>query len=197
MSKKWLYVFFVLLLVVPLALAACGWDEEKAADLTETFQSESGLSIQYPNGWVAKDSPQGVLLANSEELASLLESAPNLLQPPEGSVSMLFVNPDDMAALAEEGQTPKDIAEQFADFNDETGDVKDKKIGENDGATVSIKSSKNKNEGFLAVWQDGDTMYIAVVMTREGELGKYEDTTLKILESVSYSAPAGEAGDEG
>ena len=202
MSKKWVYVFFVLLLVVPLALAACGGDKGgEAKDLSETFESTTGLSFKYPKGWIAKDSDQGIVLANSEEMMAMIESNETDQTPPEGGFAVLFFDPGDMAMMVEAGQSPKDIAGQFSQFmGDEdttVGDVEDAKVGGNEGAKVSITSSKDKGEGYLIVWQDGDTMHLAVVMAREGELGKLDPTAQKILESVSYTAPAGDTGGEG
>ena len=202
MSKKWMYVFFALLLVVPLALAACGGDEGgEAKDLSETFESTTGLSFKYPKGWVAKDTDQGITLANSEEMMAMIESDEENQIAPEDGFAVIFFDPGEMAVLVEAGQSPKALAGQFSQAmgGEDTivGDVEDVKIGGNEGAKVSIKSGKDKSEGYLIVWQDGDVMYIAMVAAREGVLDKFDATAQKVLESVSYTAPAGDTGSEG
>ena len=200
MSKKWMYALFVLLLVVPLALAACGGDKgEEAKDLSETFESTTGLSFKYPKGWVAKDTDQGIVLANSEDMMAVAESLDESVAPPKGGFAIAFFDPSQMAALVSARQSPRDLAEQLAQFmgdeNTTVGDVKDVKVGDNEGAKVSIASSKDKSEGYMIVWEDGDTLYVAAVIAHEGELGDFDATAQKVLESVSYTAPAGDGGE--
>ncbi len=186
MSKKSLYVFFVLLLVVPLALAACGGEKE-AEDLSETFDSATGLSLKYPKGWVVKDSDGGIAIANSEEMAARLESESAEGVPKDG-FGLMILDPA-LATMFSAGQSPKEFAAQFAsDFADENttvGEAEDVKVGDNAGVKVSIKSSKEKSEGYLLVWESGDTTYIAIAIAYEGKLGDYEATAQKIMESIT------------
>ncbi len=186
MSKKWMYVLFVLLLVVPLALAACGGGD-KAESLDETFNSSSGLSLKYPKGWVVKDSEMGIILASSDEVADLVENSEGPMVLPKDGFAIIVFDPTLTAMMAGTGGNPRAIATQLAESSaDESttvGEVKDVKVGDNEGARVSMKSSKDKSEGYFIVWQAGDSMYIAAVLTSEGELGKIDATAQKIFES--------------
>ena len=207
MSKKWLYVFFVLLLVAPLTLAACGGNDEEssgddqnaAGELSETFESAVGVSFKYPKGWAARDGDSGPELANSEEVLAQMDEE-DRDEIPSGAFVLLIFDPAQLAQIAGE-QSAKDVLEMFTGFmtdeNTTVGEITETKVGENDAARAGLQESQSKSDSFVIVWQDGDTTYLAVGMAREGELDKYEDTAMKILESISYNAPTGDAGGEG
>ena len=79
--------------------------------MSETFESTTGLSFKYPKGWVAKDTDQGIVLANSEDMMAVAESLNESVAPPKGGFAIAFFDPSQMAALVSAGQSPRDLAE--------------------------------------------------------------------------------------
>ncbi len=196
MPKKWIGALFVLVLVVPLALTACG-DEKKAEDLNQTFESTLGLTLKYPEGWVVKDVDGGILIANTAEMAAQME-ADNEEPFPKGGFGLMIFDP---SMLIGAGQSPRDVvdgfATAFADENTTVDDPKDVKVGNNQGAKVTFKSNVQKGEGFLIAWNEDGTTYMVIALAYEGKLDEYDATAQKILESIDYNASATEEGGEG
>jgi hypothetical protein len=197
MSKKVSLLLVVLLLLVPLVMTACGGDDkkdDKSADLKQTFESTSGITVKYPDGWAARDGDSGIEIANKAEYFDVEGNAEEV---PAGAVVVMVMPPfapSDMG-LADDAAM-KDILGMFAQGmggeGAEVGDVKETKVGSKDAARVSIKDSAIKSDGFVIAFKIDDThVVIAFVVARDGELSKSESTALKVIESMTYTAPGG------
>jgi hypothetical protein len=200
-SRKWLLVL-VLLLVVSMVAAACGGDDDKDdngdnGDLTQSFTGANGVTVKYPEGWIARDGGNGVEIANSQDTLDAMDAQGGEI-PEEAVGIMIMAAPLDQMGMA--GQSVKDVmgvlAQSMGSEGDDTevGEVTDTKVAGQDAARVTIKDSSTKSEGFFVGYMvDDNTLVIVTAAAREGELDKYEDTALKIAESVTYSAPAADA----
>jgi hypothetical protein len=201
MSKK-LVLLIVLLLIVPMALAACGGDDDKedkkdngGADLSQSFTSASGVTVEFPEGWVAKDGTSGLTVANSQDAMDKLEAQGD--EVPEGAAALISMGAMPVAQLGlAEGAGVKDVLTMMSTaMSGETtsvGDVEEMKLGDRDAAKVSMKDSNTKSEGFIVALKIDDANVLIVAATaRDGELGKVEATFMKIIESMTYTAPAG------
>ena len=70
-------------------------------------------------------------------------------------------------------------------------DVQETKVGGKDAARVNLKNPKTKSEGFFIGYNVDDThIIITGAIAYEGELSQYEETALKIIESITYITPA-------
>lgn len=190
MSKK-LSLLLIVLLIVPLAIGACGDDDKKddnkAADLKQELTATSGLTVKYPDGWAARESDMGIEIANKAEY---LDS--DVEEVPEGAAVLMIMAPFNPADMGMGDMALKDLVGMMSE--DEGSDVsepKDTKVGGKDAARVDIKEPDSKTEGFFVAYKIDDTnVVIAMGAAREGQLDKQEATLFKILESLTYTAPA-------
>lgn len=195
MFKKWYGIMVVgLALLLVLTAAACGDDDDKDngggssdTDLSQTFDSATGLSVKYPEGWAASDEEGMLQLATSEEVfaADSVE---------EGQMGIIFFDPAMVSMMGGgEGGSPADILTSFSEGmgdEGEFGDVSEIKFGDHDGARVNV--SDENTEGFMAAIQvTDDDIVIATVVTAKDDLDEHESTALDILGTVSYTAPEG------
>jgi hypothetical protein len=184
----------LLLVVLMLIMTACGGDKKdnKKVDLNQTFESTSGLTVKYPDGWAARDNSGSIEIANKAEYFDT-----EATEVPTGAVVIMVMPPfapSDMG-LAEDASI-KDLlgmmAQGMGGEGATVGETKDAKVGGKDAARASIKDANTKSEGFVIGYKVDDTHFvIAIVATRDGELSKSENTALKIIESMTYTAPAG------
>jgi hypothetical protein len=196
MFKKWYGVMVVgLALLLVLTAAACGEDDDdngngggsSDTDLSQSFDSATGLSVKYPEGWAAGDEEGMLQLATSEEVftADTVE---------EGQMGILFFDPAMVSMMSGgEGGSPADVLGSFSGMmgdEGDFGDVSETKFGDHDGARVNV--SDENTEGFMAAIQvSDDAIVIATVVTAKDDLDEHESTALDILGTVSYTAPAG------
>jgi hypothetical protein len=197
MSKKPGLLIVVLLLIVPLAMSACGGskkDNAKTADLKQEFESRFGVTVKYPDGWVAQDGESGVEIANK---ADYLTVGGNV-EVPDDVVAVLVMPPFDPTemGLAADASV-KDVVNMVVQgissegSNTTVGDAKDVKVGSRDAVRVDIANSTAKSEGFFIGFKVDDTHFLmAGVGTHAGELSKNEATAMKIIESITYTPPA-------
>ncbi len=198
MSRKLGLLLVVFLVIVPLVMTACGGDDKKdnakAADLKQEFTSTSGITVKYPDGWSAQDSDAGVAIANKPEYLNLTGNA----EIPSGGVTVLILAAFDPSAMGLAADASvKDVVSTIApsmagqSSGMKVGDVKDLKVGGKDAARVDVSDSATKSEGFLIGYKvDDKNIVLAIVGTHQGELNKYEATALKMIESITYTAPA-------
>jgi len=179
-----------LLLVASLALAACGSDKKdkgsKAADLKQTFESTTGISVKYPDGWVAQDAENGeVYIANSQDTLTAIKST-DTEELAKGQVAMLL---SIIPAEALGDKSLKDAITMSASEEGKSEEVKEVKLGGKEAYRTEMSS--DKLEGFTIGFEAEGAIVIAVGATAKGELKNQEEATLlKILESVTYKAPA-------
>jgi hypothetical protein len=207
-QSRWL-VLLVLVLAAALLLVACGDDDDDDGDnhdLSQTFESATGVTVQYPDGWAARDGDSGPEIANGSDAFDAMD-LDDETEIPEDAFAMMIFDPGQMAdlpGLAE--MDAKALLEMMADFfagEDEDGmqiegDVSDTKVGDIDGVKLSISDDQTKSDGLMVAYKlDGNTAVLAIFLSREGKLDEYEDTAMDVLGSVTYTAPAVEEGAEG
>ncbi len=198
MSRKLGLLLVVFLVIVPLVMTACGGDDKKdnakAADLKQEFKSTTGITVKYPDGWAAQDGDAGVEIANKAEYLTLTGST----EIPAGAVAVIIMQPFDPSAMGLSADASvKDVVTTIAGSmsgesgSAKAGDAKDVKVGGKDGVRVDVSDAPNKSEGFFIGFKvDDKNMVIAIVAAHSGELNKNEATALKMLDSITYTAPA-------
>ncbi|MBN1679767.1 MAG: hypothetical protein JW966_05710 [Anaerolineae bacterium] len=208
MLKKWQLFLIVLVLVVPLVLAACGDDDggdngDKGVELNQTLDSASGISLKYPDGWVVKDDVGmgQIYLANSQETMDAINSDESDIKPKADQHAVMLMGPVPLAMMGE-GINMEDAFKQMSesmaaeDEETEVGEIESLKVGGQDAYKAKVTDADT--EGFILGMDIGDgNMIIASGVGAKGELDKFEDTAMKIIESVTYTAPAGEESGEG
>lgn len=194
MFKKWYSVMVVgLALLLMLTAAACGDDDDKDngggssdTDLSQTFDSATGLSVKYPEGWAASEDSEMVQLVTSEEAMEAETIG-------EDELGILIFNPMVVSMIAGGAESPTDILANFSEMmgdEGEFGDVSETKIGDHGGARVNV--SDDETQGFMVAFKVNESdVVIATVVTAKDQLDKHESTALDILGTVSYTAPEG------
>lgn len=200
--KKTAWLLIALLLIVPLALVACGdddgdKDDNKKVELTETFESELGYTVKYPKGWSARDGDSGVEIVNQENFDTMDDES--IEEVPEGAFALMIMDPipaDMMAMLGvAEDASMKDVLTTFggmmASEGLSMGDVSEVKVGGKDAAKAPI--TEETGEGFMVGFKVDDTNLVFVVgAAHAGELDQFESVGLDIAGTISYTAPAAE-----
>lgn len=202
--SRW-FVLLTLALAVTLVLAACGGDDDKEdkkdgdkVELTESYSSEMfGLSFKYPAGWIVEEGDSTISIANSQETMDASKADDSEVKEGQFLMEILPPTPKDMMGLAADASSMDALnmmAGLFAEDEDmEAGEAKETKVGDREAARMSVKSSEDKGEGAFLIVDMGDgNMVMFMLAAREGELDKYEDTGIKIAESMAITAPAAE-----
>jgi len=214
MYRKSGLLLLILLIVASLALAACGGSDSKneisqdeaggSADtsLPQIFVSANGVTLRYPQGWVARDLVEGPLVyavvANSQAVLDDLESDAPVQMPAGGFLLTIYtVSWVDLAAAlgvsssALEDMDIKAWMEAFYPPGFGYGEVETVTIGAIQTARSNGQISDG-NDGFtLAYKLDNISAIWISVLTHEGELAGFEGIAYEIIESITYDAPAG------
>jgi|GEM_PF-2363913 len=214
MYRKSGLLLLILLIVASLALAACGGSDSKneisqdeaggSADtsLPQIFVSANGVTLRYPQGWVARDLVEGPLVyavvANSQAVLDDLESDAPVQMPAGGFLLTIYtVSWVDLAAAlgvsssALEDMDIKAWMEAFYPPGFGYGEVETVTIGAIQAARSNGQISDG-NDGFtLAYKLDNISAIWISVLTHEGELAGFEGIAYEIIESITYDAPAG------
>lgn len=208
MSKKMRYFLFVLLLIVPLILAACGGDDDDddgdnggnggngggdAVTLSQSFDSATGVSFKYPEGWVTDDTDQGPGAASSQALYDKMDDPDASPTSDEAAVIFLAMPTADLGMEGADLATVFDmmLGGMTGEGMETTGDVQDVTLGGNEGKKVTVRDSESGSEGFVAAFMQGDAVIIGIMITGEGGMGQFEATATSIVGSATYTAPAG------
>jgi hypothetical protein len=193
MSKK-LSLLLILMMVMALVASACGGNKKKKVELKQTFTSTTGISIRYPDGWTAREDATGIQIANK---AQVLDLAANAIFPSDG-FGVTIMPPVTLADLGvPEDATMKDImnavfGSMMAGSGDmTTGDVISMKVKGEDAARKGVRVASNSSEGFVvALKPDATTVIVAMAFAHDGKLQSYNDLAQRMLESITYTAPA-------
>lgn len=205
MSKKMRYLLFILVLMVPLVLAACGGDDDDKKDdggkveLNQTFTSDYGVTVKYPEGWTAADVSGQVMLANSAEvMESMQNEAVSSAAPEKGQVGLVV-----MALPLEQMGMPADtsidtifemmVSGMTGEGMTTDGDTESVKVGDADARKLKVKDSESDADGTVLAFMDSDSAFVMVIaLTASGERSQHDDVVMKIAESITWSAPAAE-----
>ncbi len=200
MSKKW-YLLVIALLIVPLALTACGSDKKddkkgsESVSLSQTYTStQFSLSVKYPEGWIASDGDSAVNIGNTQAAIDVMAAGSDV-EIPAGSFGVQVM----ALPLAETGMADQPLTEilkaMSASMSSDTthvSDVKELKVGGKDGARVDVTDDTQKAEGFVIGFKiDDNTLIMVAGMTAKGEFSQYEATALQIADSVAVVPAAG------
>jgi hypothetical protein len=204
MSKKMRYFLFVMLLIVPLVLAACGGDDKddkkddkgSSVELTQSFESVSGVSFQYPEGWVAGDSDGGPMVANNQAAYDKMAAGGAENNPVAGEAGVVLL----AVGLADMG-LPEDsdlntvygmmVGAMTGEGMETVGEPADIKVGGADAKKVYVKDAESGNEGMLVVSVKDGNLFMGVLANAAGETSNFEAAALAIIGSATYTAPAG------
>ncbi len=187
-NKKFGLLLIVALLVVPMVLVACG-DDDKDKDsggdlnLNQTIEG-NGLSAKYPEGWAAQADEDGsIQIANSADILEMVGGEETLKDDQFGVMVM---------ALPLAGSDAREafdmMAVALASEGSGGGDVKETKIGDKDAYRVDA-SPVDGTDGIILGFESNGALVVVVGVSADGKIGDYEDATLKIAETVEYSAP--------
>lgn len=209
MFRKMRYLLLVLVLIVPLALTACGGDDDDdngdggsgngAVELSQTFESETGATVKYPEGWVAMDDGGQIVLANSQALMDKMQdSASSEAKPEKGEAGVVLV----VMSLADSGFESDTALDTVFDMMiqgmtnegmEAEGDAQSIKVGDYDAKRLDVKLTDEGGEGMVVLYiNDAGALVTAILATADDERGTYDDLMLKIIETVTWTAPAAE-----
>lgn len=208
MYRKMRYLLLVLVLIVPLALAACGGDDDDKDDngggngdveLSQTFESETGATVNYPEGWVAMENGGQIVLANSQALMDKMQDSTDIEAKPEKGEAGVVLSVMPLAALGlEEGAELDTIFDMMvqgmtSEGMEAEGDAQSIKVGDSDAKRLDVKLTDEGGEGMVVFYiNDAGALVMAILATADDERGTYDDLALKIAESVTWTAPAAE-----
>lgn len=187
MSKRLPGTSLILLLLMSL-LGACGGDVTTTpAPLTQNFTSSaSGISLQYPAGWVAGDLLGQVIVANFQGAETADVPAPGQFQ------ARLFVTPLSAITGLPPDATPRQTLEFFAQSLTTTGatfnPAADITIGGHPTARIDGSSTDGQAVVFVIDLGQGNFLF-ASATAAPGELAQFEPTLTLILTTITYTAP--------
>ena len=169
---KYAILALLLLIMTPFAIAQ--------ETLSETFTSpDSGLTVQYPDGWTAEIIEDGVVtlsLLRARRLRSSIQIFPPALVAVIG-----YGEETDPAALAE--------SVGIALASDDTGELNQVAIGDADGATYAYTNNAGENAMLVAL-PFMDALAMLSITTVDDNLSDLEQTAIAVAASLSQPAPA-------
>lgn len=191
-NKKFGLLLIVALLVVPMVLVACGDDDKDDngggdLNLNQTIEGNNGLSAKYPEGWAAQADDDGSLqIANSADMLERVGGDETLKDDEFGVMVMALPlgEAGDMGAR----EAFDMMAVSLASEGSGGGEVKEIKIGDKDGYRVDA-SPVDGTDGIILGFESNGALVVVIGVSADGKIGDYEDATLKIAETVEYSAP--------
>ncbi len=197
MFKKNRTLSLVLLVIVALVAAACGGGGDNggndggsasSVNLSQEFAG-GGVTLMYPEGWVAEEASGQIRLASSQEVADKMNSDEDLNEPmPSGAAAtvVMTVNATDIGLEADASIT--DVLNQFknlmADADTTIGDVEAVSLGDKDGARVSVSSENTDGWLYGAALGDGDVA-LFIFITAPGERDNWTATLDGIAASIT------------
>jgi hypothetical protein len=211
MSKNMRNLLFIFVLMMSLMLAACGGNASNnessnsgAVELSESFTSESGVSVNYPEGWTAQDMDGQILVASSAEAldnaigtASEDPEENDPSQAPEAGEIVVGVMAFPLAEMGiGDDSSIGDIFDMMiSGMIDEgmeaIGDPEEMTIGDFEARQLKFTSEDIGGAGFILSFVDeNSTMVTLFGMTAAGEQDNFGDIVSRIAESVEYTAPA-------
>lgn len=171
--------------LVPVTVTA------QAPELPETFEA-FGLSVNFPEGWGAREGDAGLELANDEAYFEVMDDEADDAVPP-GAFAMLILDPATLAGL--ELLPMSDMMDLMAKTMMESGELElgdpvDVMVGDQPAVRVPIQEPEDDADGFMQGFKlDEETVIIVVAVAHTGELDQFEDVSAAILASISYAPP--------
>ncbi len=157
----------------------------EASILTQTFESNSGITFKYPDGWVVEDTDSGVSIANSQEA---LEVGQGGGEVPTGIAGGFIYDPMTRDATVQE---VADLFAQYASPKAKLSAVRNTQVNGKEAARVDITDPDQKSEYFVIAFKIDNRNFVVVQGGgRQGELKTVEATLLAIVESITYTPPA-------
>ena len=197
MSKK-IPFLTVLLLTVPLVLAACSGKKSSAPalPLPQTFKAADGATAQYPEGWVAREGKMGIEIGNASSVLDLIDSSQSDQMIPAGDAVVLLMPLESLDTINMAGRSAKDVmralAQSMSSGNSKSGEVKDTKVGGKSAARFSYNTDTAQMEGFfIGYLVDDKTVMIAGLVVHQGEMSQFENTALAMIASYQAVPAAG------
>jgi hypothetical protein len=189
-------VFVVLVLVVVVAmLAACGGDDKKSSssssNLSQSYTGAGGITVKYPDGWIAKDAAgDTIYVANNQAAMDAMEAATSGGPGKGQSAVVLMAMPLEALGGMSAADSFKAMVQSIGGEGSDTtlGDVKDVKVNGQTAYRADLTSPDG--EGYYLGWESNGALIIAAGVAATGELKDMEATQLKIIDSVTYTAPA-------
>jgi len=198
MFKKWSILLLIALLIVPFVLTACGDDEKEdkkddkktdlAVKLTQTFtNAEVGVTVQYPDGWVAREDSAGVSLASSQA-AMDTETPGENDQVINVEVNALDVfgatTLDEVITLFKQAMTSEEEGVTISE-------VTSLKVGSKDAKRMTM-THPTEGEAVFIAWltEDGKSVVSVMGIATNGKLSALEPNLLAVANSVTYTPPA-------
>jgi len=150
------------------------------------------VTVNYPEGWVARDEASAIVIASSEDALEINDPA-TLEDLPEGTVVIsITVIPADMAGLMGiEGEiTPASIVETFTSFIEDSAMPEFSEVEEvqlnGDLAARSSGTTEILSAVLYAVEKDGDFTF-AFGSTRADEYDVYAEEIEAIISSTEFT----------
>lgn len=200
MFKKNRTLSLVLLAIVALVVAACGGGSggdnssgnsgsASSVNLSQEFTgTRSGITLMYPDGWVAREDSGQIQLASSQELMDKMSSSDTNEPMPSGAAGavVMTINLADLGLEADTSVT--EVLNQFLGFiaDEETsvGDVETVSLGDKEGARVTT-SSDNTDGWFYGVDLGDGSVALVIFITAPDERDNWTAAADGIAASVN------------
>lgn len=208
MNKKFRYFLFVLLLIVPMTLAACGGDDDddngdngdaEDLELNQSFESDMGVTFDYPEGWAASEDAGQIFLGNSQSVMDKMQSTDMDSASPEEDEAGFVIS---ALSLADMGMEASDttLDEIFGMMTgamtgegmSTDGDAEDITIDGTDAKLQRVSDSESGSDGFIIAFLEDEGFVMMIGLTAEGEADDYEDVAQEIAATIEFTAPSGD-----
>ncbi len=172
----------------------------EAAPLTQAFTlPASGVTVQYPEGWVAQEGTDGTIeVASSAEALADLGTQADIMP---GEAAFVVMRPIALADLG--GLTAAEFAAMVAESSTQddasatASSVESVTVDGREVALFTLSSSDSNTEGFVAAYEDAGHVIVTAALTYAGELAASEPTLHAMIGGVSFDpAPVAAAEEE-
>jgi hypothetical protein len=163
--------------------------------LSQTFDSMTGVSFDYPEGWVAGDSDGQAVAANNQTVYDKLDAGGEENNPVAGEAGVVVVGLG-LAELGLPADTSVDtvfnmfIGAMTGEGLETTSEPEAIMLGDVDAIKVYITDTDGGGEGVLVVMIKDDALILGILVTAQDGVPDFEATALDIIGSATYTAPA-------
>jgi hypothetical protein len=198
MVKKIVLIFMLLIFV----LAACGGDDkddkkdstptaESLPPFTETYTSETGITVQYPKGWISYATAGMNMIGNVD-----LPTPTSVMTT--GQAGLIVFDPmwADLVSAGEDISTSELLTRFIPAMESQgtfggggevtSGDVTETTVGGHPAAR--IYASTEKMDGLVLAVDMGEQTLLMMGGCAKDEISQFETVLLAIADTVTYAA---------
>ncbi len=184
MVKRVTVLLLALIMVVPLVLTVRGGGKDNPPVVNGVTLSRSitnntsGITVRYPNGWVAKQDAGSIVIASSEDVLSG--------KPEAGDITFTVLPLPLQSPQTTDLDTAFTVMANFLTANPEatTGSQPVATVVAGQPARRMTIVDSSQGDTLILGWLSGDQMIVAMSMTPVGGMARMEPLALAMAETI-------------